>query len=506
MFAPLPSPKPATNGSRPARQGNHAPVWTGIGYDAIKRQGRRASPPANTFSEDLQLRDLPRRQLTSNLRDLDRNFSLAGWMVRRHLDYVATFNFRSKTGNKDLDTEINKWHRWWSLPGNCDLAGRHSLHDLTRLWEARRVIDGDVLTNRVKNGKLQTIEGDRIMTFGGPAIPFDELGIKDPENVINGVYVDEDGRAKMYMCFKRHPLWTGLRWDKAIPARFADLLGSYGRYDQIRGISQLASAANSMRDVYEALDYASTKAKIAQFFALAVTRAASDNFGEQQEREGEIDAEADPNKPRYDIDVSGPGAIVDLEPGDKMEVLESEQPSVEFQNFTKLEIMLAIKSLDLPFCFFDEANTNYSGARMAGMQYLESCKTPQRQIRTLLDKQTRWRLGLAVADGEITLPSKMTVRDLEWEYTHAGQPLYDPMREIGASVIAINACLSSEEREAKKLGLDVYELIDERARVKAYANEKGVIISTALPSNALLDPNNESAQKQHANEQQSQNN
>jgi len=504
MFAPLPK---STPGNKPGRQGNYeAPPHVGIGYDAIKRRGRRASPPANTFSEDLQLRDLARRQLLSNLRDLDRNFSLAGWMVRRHLDYVATFNFRSKTGIKDLDDDINRFHRWWSLPNNCDPASRHSLQGLTRLWEARRVLDGDILTNRLADGRVQTIEGDRIMTFGGPAIPFDELGIKDPENVINGVYVNQNGRPKAYMVFKRHPLWTGLRWDKAVPAKFADLLGTFGRYDQVRGIAQLASAANSMRDVYESLDYAAVKGKIAQFFALAVTRAASDRYEGEEEREGESNPDADPDKPRYDLDISGPGAIVDMDPGDKMEVIESNTPSTEFQAFTKLEIALALKALDIPYSFFDESNANYSSSRMAGMQYLEACKAPQHEIRLLLDKITRWRLGLAVVDGDITLPGKMTVRDLQFEYTHAGAPLYDPMREIGASVIAINAGLSSEIREAKKLGVDVFELIDERAAVKEYANKKGVILSTALPSNALLDPNNETAQKQHANEQQSQNN
>jgi len=250
MFAPSTAP-----GKTPARKGNYAnPPYVGVGYDAIKRRGRRSSPPATTFSEDLMLRDLARRQLTSNVRDLDRNFSLAGWAVRRHLDYVASFHFRSKTGNKDLDPEIDAFMRWYSLPANCDPAGRHSLQELTRLWEARRVIDGDVLVNRLADGRVQTIEGDRIMTFGGPAIPFSDLGITDPENVINGVYVNQNGRAKMYMVFKRHPLWTGLQWDRAIPAKFADMLGTYGRYDQIRGISQLASAANPLRDLYDALD------------------------------------------------------------------------------------------------------------------------------------------------------------------------------------------------------------------------------------------------------------
>jgi len=46
--------------------------------------------------------------------------------------------------------------------------------------------------------------------------------------------------------------------------------------------------------------------------------------------------------------------------------------------------------------------------------------------------------------------------------------------------------------------------MDERAAAKEYANQKGVILSTALPANALLDPNNSTAQKQHEAEQESQ--
>src|SRR5947199_2154494 len=76
-----------------------------VGYDAVKHKGRRSTPGGRVLSEDQELRQLPRRNLTTAIRDLNRNFSIAAWMIRRHLDYVSTFHFRPKTGNPELDAQ-----------------------------------------------------------------------------------------------------------------------------------------------------------------------------------------------------------------------------------------------------------------------------------------------------------------------------------------------------------------------------------------------------------------
>ena len=474
--------------------------WFGIGYDATNPKGNRRSPGARVLSEDGELRDLARRLLTTTNRDLVRNFAIAGFMVRKHLDYVSTFRFRAKTGNKDLDREIQSLMEWWARPENCDSCGRHSLQDLMRMWESHRTIDGDCLINRVKTGKLQTIEGDRIQTFGG--IPFSELGIDDPQWVINGVWVNEYFKSLGYMVFRRLPGWNGMEFDRMIPARFADLFGYYGRTDQVRGISPLASAANTLRDVYESFDYAILKAKVSQFFAMQVTRSAADQFGEVEEVEGDdLNPDGTPKK-RYDVRLGTAPTLTEMDPGDEIKVIESQTPSTQFQGFTAVMIMVAMKSLDLPFSFFDESHTNFAGSRMAGIQYQESASIKRHRLKQLLDKITAWRLGLFIADGDLVLPKGFSPSDLKWNWTHSGVPLFDPMKETAADVAAVNAGFASPQHIHAMRGTDFEAAVDEIAEAQAYAELKGVILSTALPSSAALDPNKSATKTEDKNVEQ----
>lgn len=490
---------PSVPGGRSANQFGGA-GWFGIGYDAVKHKGNRAQVAPTTLSEDMQLRDLARRQLTSTHRDLVRNFAIAAWMVRKHLDYVSTFHFRCKSGDTGLDRDINQFMQWWSEPQNCDSSGRHSLDELMRMWELLRTVDGDCLLNKIKTGKVQTIEGDRIQTTGG--IPFKELGIDDPQWVVNGVWVNEYYRPLGYMVFKRPPSWVGMQFERMIPARFATLFGYFTRFDQMRGISPLASAANALRDVYESFDYALLKAKISQFFAMQVTRKAADEFGDHTYSEGETEPERDPNKPRYTLDVGKGPVITEMDPGDKIEVIESATPSTQFQGFTQAMIMVALKSLDLPFGFFDESHTNYSGMRFGGVQYEDSAKTKRKRSRRNLDDLTRWRLGLAIADGEIRLPSKMQPQSLRWIWSHSGIPLFDPLKEISGDVAAVNAGFASPQEVCRARGKDFEQVIDEIAEAQAYAKSKSVTLSTALASTNADDPNKQQTQTEDQNVEQ----
>ncbi len=35
-----------------------------------------------------------------------RNFTIAGWMIRKHLDYTSTFAFQARTGMPEVDEQM----------------------------------------------------------------------------------------------------------------------------------------------------------------------------------------------------------------------------------------------------------------------------------------------------------------------------------------------------------------------------------------------------------------
>ena len=125
----------------------------GSTYDAVHAKNKRQAPTGILRSEDSELPPTERRKLLSATRTLHRNFSVAAWMIRKHLDYVSTFSFQARTGDGDLDDSLERLVRWWSQPVNFDVTGRFGLQRFTRLAEMRRTVDGDMGVLKLSRGE-----------------------------------------------------------------------------------------------------------------------------------------------------------------------------------------------------------------------------------------------------------------------------------------------------------------------------------------------------------------
>jgi len=448
-----------------------------FGYDAVEAKNRRQAPTARLRSEDKELLPHQRRKLTSASRDIHRNFTIAAWAIRKHLDYVSTFSFQSRTGNPDLDDRIEALLDWWSRPANCDVAARHSLPRLIRLAEERRTVDGDVFFLKLSDGRLQAIEGDRVQTPTS-GLPQGVL----PAEFVHGVRVDEAGLAKGYAVCKRPLAGGDLAFERLIPAEFVVHHAFFDRFDQVRGISPLAAAINTLRDTYEGFDYALAKAKVAQMFALAFYREAVEPLGAVTGED--TDADGQPDK-AYEVDFGRGPVLLDLEPGDRAEFLESKSPSTEFQAFTQTMIQTALKGLDIPYSFFDEAHTNYSGARQALLQYEQSADVKRHDVRLMLNNLAAWRLRLFIADGFLELPRGMGLADLRWEWIAKGIPWIDPLKEVNADIAAIGAGLASRTDILKQQGKDFFDVADQLASENEYLESLGLPTNVA-PANAQI--------------------
>jgi len=130
-------------------------------YDALKPDKKRKSISSKVPREDAFAKGSKRRNLQANASDLSRNLALAGWMVRRHLDYVSQFAFysRNQTGSddavgKDLDDQIQALMIEDSIPSRTDVANRFGREKMFRLAETRRVLDGDTYLLKLANMKL----------------------------------------------------------------------------------------------------------------------------------------------------------------------------------------------------------------------------------------------------------------------------------------------------------------------------------------------------------------
>lgn len=446
-------------------------------YDAVTSQGKRRQPTGLLRREDDELRPQDRKKAISSTNTLNRNSAAAAWAIRCHLNYVSTFSFQARCENEALNEKIEALVETRSRAENFEVTGRYSRPRFTRMAEMRRTLDGDMGIAKIFNGRVQATEGDCIRTpdSGLPS----GYGASD---FIHGVRTNRIGRPLEYCVCRRgasnDSVSGGSRFEfeRLVNARNMMLFGYFDRFDQVRGISPLISAVNAFQDVYEGIDYALAKMKVAQMFGLVFSR----ERGDEGPTVGPAVEETETGGYKVALD-RGPFSL-DLDAGDKAEFLENKTPSNEFQNFSQVVIAIALKSLDIPYSFFNESFTNYSGARQALLQYEASAAIKQQDVRELLDKWLEWQLFLWALDGELPGVDLASVR---WEWIAKGMPWIDPLKEVSADIAALGAGLTSRTRLLRRRGEDVQDVCRELASEKKLFEANGLTVGVD-PINAQI--------------------
>ena len=454
-------------------------------YDAVESRGRRRSPGVNHHSEDGILTRPKRSRLQANTRDLMRNFSIAAWAVRRHLDYVATFEFDAQNSDRGLNRELTDFFWQVAAPAQrFDVAGRMSWSNGIRMLERQAVTGGDVGFMLLNDGSVQGIETDRV---------------RDPDKAdkatggrwVQGVKINDAGRHLAYAIHTRKG--NGFEFARTVPAGNMVWHGYYDRFggDQVRGVSPIVSALNPLRDVYENFDYALARSKVDQLFGLKFTRNADKSAGELMPGSGETytDAEGQTRSKPYEVNFGLGPVVLDLDPGDDAAFLSSQNPSSQFQDYMALSIAVALKALDIPFSFFDESHTNFFGSRGAWLHYERACEAKREPLQDAQDRLFIRRLMVAIRDGEFELPRGKTIGDLRWGFVPRGVPWWKPSEEVRGDREAVLGGFENPESICRKRGTpDPYENIDRTAAVLEYARSKGVTLDYQVGPAPMLTP------------------
>ncbi len=458
-------------------------VGTGGGYDALESKGRRKKGPSTIVREDRLLHHGRRTKLTAASQDLVRNFAIAGWMIRRHLDYVALFDFHGRNRNSErllqrftpeqlekLDNDLEREMMIDSKAGKCDAGGRFTREKMFRMAELRRTIDGDTGLALLRNGRMQGIESDLIRNLTDKDLRDKRFrGNGDISEWESGVRLGPAGRALDFALHRRGRGGSGYELERIVPARNLIHYGHFLRYasDQVRGVSPIVAALNNLRDVYSGIDYALAKMKVSQLFALSIFSDAKNGAGEYTEID-EGDDEDGPEGKRYEVNFGLGPVHLELDGKDRAEFLESKTPSTEMQQFCSLVIGVALKSLDIPYSFYDESHTNFFGSRAAWMHYDRAALDKRDDQIQMREDYGLWKMRQFVQAGRLQLPPGMIVTDVETEWVPRGMPWWDPTKEIRGDKEAVGAGFDNPERICKQRGKgSVYDNMRTTARVIA---------------------------------------
>lgn len=443
------------------------------GYDGADTSGNHRRPgPTHTASEDLHLDARKREILSANTRDILRQYSLLGWVLRRHLDFCVDFSFKAQTDDAGFNRDLESWFADVSKPFNFDVSGRHSFSRALRISEACRTLDGDVMWLKIRGGpnrgKIQFIEADRIW------LPNADVPRGEEDAWINGCKVDRTGKVMAYAISNRKGK-NRKELDRIVSARSILPLGYYNyRFDQIRGVSPLACACNSLRDLHELQNYEVVKAKLGALLGVAIMR---ETGAYDTATLGETTDDGD-GPPVIDFTHMGPFQL-ELEPGEKAEILESRTPSAQTLAFIQHLIDATLLALDIPASFFDVARTNYFGSRSALLIYLLSCDEKIRDLKQFQNDYLNWRLGIALEDGELSLPRGKDFSFVKYEFIEGGVPYWKPSDDARGVSMQIAMGLQSPRNAARELGRDFETIVRETADDLAFARNLGVDLKFA---------------------------
>lgn len=442
-------------------------------YDAASSSTKRRSFSSVLRSEDTVLPVNKRRTVSGGVRSLRRNFSVLDWAIRRHLDYTTQFHLQSQSGDAGFDEVFEQWFQQVTQPEAFDLGGRFSFSEFLRILESCALSDGDCGALKVRSGHIQGIESDLIKD------PTDARQLRLPGRWVNGTRVNSQNRAIEYAVHRRGDTGNGYEFERLVKSKNLFLHGYFHRFDQVRGISPIVTGLNDFQDIYEGKELAFAKMKVNQLFALAFYRDADEAAGELNTDAAIDDMQEEQNRAGYSVDFGKGPAVLDMDPGDRAEFLESDSPGGNTQEFLQLVIQIALKSIDIPFSFFNESFTNFFGSRAAWLHYERSCVVKRARLIKFANDWLLWRFRIALIRGEIKAPAKVIEKayqygQLWFEFVPVGMPWWDPAKEIKADVLAIEAGLTSPQRVCRQHGLDFYEIQKQRAAAKEYAEGLGV--------------------------------
>lgn len=437
---------------------------TRLRYRAVDSSDTTARPIFISHgSEDRELPPTDRAKLLSLAQDVERNFSLCGYAIRKHLQSVAYYNFYADSPDERFNERLTYLVKRWQ--DSCDITDRYGFADLIYIIERLRLVDGDVALLKTSDNKIQIIEGDRIR---------DPQTIDQGEHWVHGVKCDNVGKPIEYAVWDRNVNGGNLIYQTTISAENIDLLGYFTRADQVRGISPLAPALRMFGLLEDAINLALNKAKIEQSIGL-VTRLIGDstlapNPIPVEQRENGIDQAA--------RETFGKGILhLSLRDGEDAQLLSSNNPSSNFLAFCEQIIRLVLASIDVPYSFYDGSAQTFFSGRGELEAYIDSVEHKQAPTIRMLNRWiSRWLLPNWILRGDIDLPAGATIDDVSQYYgwSGAGLPTWRLIEYGKDAGSAISLGLISPKELVASYGFNPRKNLEDVAEYVNLAKELGI--------------------------------
>ncbi|MCD7862858.1 MAG: phage portal protein [Lachnospiraceae bacterium] len=441
-------------------------------YDRLNRNWRVTNESAD--ATDRNSRDTIR----ARARDLERNGDIMNSVVSAFKRNVVGggYHVQAKTGDKDLNEEIEKaWQRWCKKQ-NCDVTGTQSFNQIIRMAVKRKKIDGGILF-------IKRYTNDGIVPFKLQMIEVDELdeSTTNPKHkgnkVVGGIEFNDYNKPVGY--FIRQYSLDGYSLNEAVYVEAKDVIFYYtkNRPSQLREMSDMAPTMPRIRDVDEFITAVSVKERIEACLSIFIKREyPTTGLGRQ--------AAANENRVSYDGKLLSPGMIKELNVGDEIQVVNPSGQGADATNFTKLQQRLvgAGQGISYEAMSRDMSESTYSSTRQSMIEDDMTYAEERELLVEVLDEIYETFVISAVLCGLISIKDFWTNKEtyLAHEWTQEPKSWIDPYKESNANMVALKTGQKTFKQIAAENGKDWRDQIDDMAEVLEYGEEKGVDMGGVL--------------------------
>lgn len=459
------------------------PAWPSAGTGRRVRHWYPTSSSVNDLIamggidlvRDRSRQEVRRNPWASRVLEVDAGFTVGTGMT-------PVLDLEDEQAERDWSEAWQQWSQEADADGNCDQAGLqwlvyHSAReggDCFVRFRTRRRQDGFFVPLQ-----LQVLEAELCDTQAHRRI--------DGGRVVRaGVEFDALGRRRAYWMFPNHPGESLLPQGESAPVPAEQIAHVFRvvRPGQVRGIPKLAGVLATLKEIEDTRDAHVLRKKIANLYvSWEKVNASGFSIFDSQDQDLEHPVSSSPET-EDELYTPEAGDHHVLPPGHEVEFSKPPEDSEDFASFLKAQLRAVAAGAGVLYEHVsgDHESVNFSSIRTGLIMIKRIIEPAQAQMLSFQFCRPVWRRFVETAVLAGVLPMPEDARDarrlLSPKWQGPGWEYVEPEKDVRTAVRKVRAGLSSREREAAKLGIDVEQLDREIARDNARAKALGLVFDT----------------------------
>jgi lambda family phage portal protein len=459
---------------------------------APRRRAFEAAQTGNLFSDWLtatRSADADLRYTLKAMRARSRDLCQNNDYARRYLDLVAAnivgpkgiqLQVRAREPSGALDQGANqileRSFYEWGRAGTCTVDGRLSWVDAQRIFIESVARDGECFVLLIRdtanawNFRLQFIDPDLIDTEKNAQLA-------NGGQIRMGIEVDGANRPVAYHIKSRHPDdYQTSRETREVRVPAENVIHSYrmDRVGQTRGTPWTATAMTRLKMLggYEESELVAARVSASKM-GFFISPAGDEYLADGQEPDGNL---------RMDV---SPGTFEQLPSGVDFKQFDPQHPSTAFKDFEKAMLRGIASGLGVSYTSLanDLEAVSYSSIRQGLLEERDFWRVQQHwMIEHFCQPVYAAWLRATLDAGGVNLPAAKYFKFLETQWVPRGWQWVDPRNEAEAQITAINNGLMTRTQALAERGLDIEDVLRERAAEDELMQAMGVSLPAVNPA------------------------